>query len=77
MPLINYDVELILDCFASCVIINAIVVNQVSKFEIAESLYVPEVTLSTQDNVKLLSQLKSGFKRRISWKYLTKPELLS
>ena len=37
----------------------------------------PVVTLSTQDNAKLLPQLKSGFKRRINWnKYLAKPELL-
>ena len=30
-------------------------------------LYVPVVTLSTQDNAKLLEQLKSGFKRTINW----------
>ena len=30
-------------------------------------LYAPVVTLSTQDNVKLLQQLKSGFKRKITW----------
>ena len=36
------------------------------------------MTLSTQDNAKLLQQLKSGFKRIINWnKYLTKPELLA
>ena len=36
------------------------------------------VTLSTQDNAKLLRQSKSGFKRTISWnKYLSKPELLA
>ena len=36
-------------------------------------LYVPLVTLSTQDNAKLLQQLKSGFKRAINWnKYRTK-----
>ena len=29
--------------------------------------YVPVVTLSTQDNAKLLQQLKSGFKRTINW----------
>ena len=48
-------------------------------FAITETnLYVPLVTLSTQDNSKLLPQLKSGFKRTISWnKYLTKPELLA
>ena len=33
--------------------------------------------MSTQDNSKLLQQLKSGFNRVISWKkYLSKPELL-
>ena len=30
-------------------------------------LYVPVVTLSTQDNPKLREQLKSGFKRTINW----------
>ena len=42
------------------------------------NLYVPVATLSTQDNEKLLPQLKSGFKRKISWnKYRAKPELLA
>ena len=36
------------------------------------------VTLSTQNNAKLLQQLKSAFKRVINWnKYLSKPELLA
>ena len=30
-------------------------------------MYVPVVTLSTKDNEKLLQQLKSGFKKTISW----------
>ena len=39
-----------------------------TKFKITETkLYVPVVTLSTQDNVKLLKQLKSDFKRTINW----------
>ena len=34
--------------------------------------------MSTQDNSKLLQQLKSGFKRVINWnKYLSKPDLLA
>ena len=42
------------------------------------SSYIPVVTFSTQDNAKLLLQLKSGFKRTISWnKYLAKSELLA
>ena len=36
------------------------------------------MTLSIQENTKLLQQLKSGFKRVINWnKYLSKPELLA
>ena len=30
-------------------------------------LYVPVVTLSTENNKKLLEQLKSGFKRTLKW----------
>ena len=38
----------------------------------------PVFTLLTQDNSKLLPQLKNGFKRTINWnKYLAKPELLA
>ena len=64
---------------ANCVIIYTNIATQVPIFEITETnLYVPVVTLSTQDNAKLLPQLKSGFKRTISWnKYLAKPELLA
>ena len=79
MSLINCEVELILTWSADCVIIYTNVANQVPTFTITETnLYVPVVTLSTQDNAKLLPQLKSGFKRTISWnKYLPKPELLA
>ena len=64
---------------ASCVIIYTNVPNQDPIFTITETnLYVPVVTLSIQDNAKLLPQLKNGFKRTISWnKYLAKPELLA
>ena len=38
------------------------------KFKITDTkLYVPVVTLSTQDNAKRFEQLKSGFKRTINW----------
>ena len=79
MPLINCEVELILTWSENCVIISTNVANQNPTFTITETnLHVPVVTLSTQDNAKLLPQLKSGFKRTISWnKYLTKPELLA
>ena len=53
--------------------------DQNPTFTITETtLYVPVVTLSTQNNAKLLPQLKSSFKRTISWtKYLGKAELLA
>ena len=36
-------------------------------------LFVPTLALSAQDNIKLLKQLESGFKRTINWnKYLPK-----
>ena len=67
MPLINCQVELILTWSSNCVIIYTDVANQNPTFTITETnLYVPVVTLSTQENAKLLAQLKSGFKRIIS-----------
>ena len=79
MPLVNCEVELILNWSGNCVIIYTNVINQFPTFTITETnFYVPVVTLSTQNNEKLLPQLKSGFKRKISWnKYLAKPELLA
>ena len=79
MRLINCEVNLILIWSTNCVIMYTNVANQVPTSEIAgTNLYVSVVTLSTHDNAKLLPQLKSSFKRTISWdKYLSKPELLS
>ena len=65
MSLINYEVNLILIWSIDCVITNS---TGSGKFAITETkLYVPVVTLSTQDNAKLLQQLKSGFKRTMKW----------
>ena len=79
MPLINCEVNLILTWSSHCVLIATTVQNQTATFEITDTkLYVPVVTLSTQENTKFLQQLKSGFKRVINWnKYLSKPELLA
>ena len=63
MSLINCEIELILDWSENCVIIYTNVDNQVPTFTITEiNLYVPVVTLSTQDSSILLPQLKNGFK---------------
>ena len=79
MPLINCELELVLDWSASCVIIYTNLANQVPTFTITETnLYVPEVTLSTNDKSKLLPQLKNLFKRTMTWnKYLVKTKLLA
>ena len=78
MSLINCEVELILTWSGGCAIIFTDVENQVPIFTITETnLYVLVVTLSTQDNAKLLPQLKWGFQRMMSLnKYLSKPELI-
>ena len=79
MPLINCEVDLILTWSSTCVIVSTGNANQAATFAITDTkLYVPVVTLSTQENTKFLQQLKSGFKRVINWnKYLSKPELLA
>ena len=79
MSLMNCEVNIVLTWSANCVIVSTNVANQGATFTITETeLYVPVVTLSNKDNAKLLTQLKSGFKRAITWKkYLSKPELLA
>ena len=65
IPLINCEVNRILTWSSTCVITNS---TGEGRFKITDTkLYVPVVTLSTQDNAKLLQQLKSGFKRIINW----------
>ena len=73
MPLINCEVNLISTWSSTCVITNS---TGAGRFAITDTkLYVPVVTLSTQDNAKLLQQLKSGFKRTINWnKYQSDPK---
>ena len=73
MPLINCEVNLILTWSSTCVITNS---TGAGRFATTDTkLFVPVVTLSTQNNAKLLQQLKSGFKRTINWnKYQSDPK---
>ena len=65
MLLINCEINVILTWSKDCVITNS---EGEGKFAITETkLFLPVVTLSTQDNAKLLHQLKSGFKRTNNW----------
>ena len=67
MPLINCEVNLILTWSSTCVLVSTYNANQVATSAITDTkLYVPVVTLSTQENTKFLQQLKSGFKRVIN-----------
>ena len=54
MPLINFEVNLILNWCANCVIVSTEVANQGATFTTTETkLSVLVVTLSAQDNSKL------------------------
>ena len=65
MPLINCKVDIILTWSPTCVITNS---TGAERFAITDTKrYVPVVTLWTQNNAKLLKQLKSVFKRTINW----------
>ena len=68
---INCEINLILTRPNNCVISSA---TAKTEFAITDTkIYVTVVTLSTQDNTKLLEQLKSGFKRTVNWnKYQSK-----
>ena len=56
MSLISFEINVILTWSDKCVLSDD---TKVIKFA---KLYVPVVTLLTQDNTKLLAQLKPGFK---------------
>ena len=65
MPLINCETDLILTWSEDCVISST---TAERKFKITDiKLYVSVVTLSTQDNAKVLQRLKSSCKRTINW----------
>ena len=77
IPLINCEVELILTWSKNCVLGDmtvsaaqdgnpAVVAPSGATFKITDTkLYVPVVTLSKENDIKLLEQLKSGFERTI------------
>ena len=85
MPLINCEVSLNLTWFRECEITSMekrVITNTQrdtsptnATFQITDGkLYVPVVTLSTENDKTLLEQLRTGFKRTIKWnKY--RPEM--
>ena len=73
MPLINCKVELLLKWIENCVLTTAEIGANAdatgadsATLEVTDvRLYVPVVTLSAEDNVKLVKQLNEGFKRPV------------
>ena len=77
--LIHCEVELILNWSKNCILVNmterdagddnpAIAAPIELEFEMTDTkLYVPVVTLSKENDIKLLEQLKTGFKKTIKW----------
>ena len=64
MSLINCEIYLILTWSSTCVINNSTSTGTFAKTDM--KLHVPVITLSTQDNVKLLELLNSAFERTIN-----------
>ena len=83
VPLINREVELILTWFKNCVLIdkstreanygadpNVYEIDnpENATFKITDvKLFVPVVTLSKENDMQLLEQLKTSFKRTVKW----------
>ena len=68
MYLINGEIDFDLICLKKYIIVPTNVANQGGTFSVTDTrLYVPVLTLSTQNNAKLLEQLKIGFERTINW----------
>ena len=83
IPLINCEVELILTWFRNCELVDKLTrdadyeanqrVSEINNpeyaiFQITDTkLYVPVVSLSEENDIKPLEQLRSGFKRTIKW----------
>ena len=83
MPLINCEINLILTWTENCVITSKVTRDAIlvanpptssinnptnATFQITDTkLYVPVVTLSTENDKTLLEQLRTGFKITIKW----------
>ena len=71
IPLINCEVEIIVTWTKNCVLADMTVANNPPtglEFQIKDTkLYVPVVTLSKENDIKLLEILKSGYKKTMKW----------
>ena len=68
LPLIFCDVDLELRWRKDCILVHGDNNTTGVEFSIESAkLYVPAITLTNDDNVKFLDNLKSGFKREVEW----------
>ena len=79
IPLINCGIELILTWSKNCILADmterdaqgnnpAIAAPILLEFKITDTkLYIPVVSLSKENDIKVLEQLKTGFKKTIKW----------
>ena len=66
--MMNWEMELDLSWTKDCILIQHH--NNITGTNImitSTKLYVPFVTMSINDNIKFLENIKQGFKRTISW----------
>ena len=67
MPLINYEITLQLTCSKKSILAAGTAADKVPKFRTTHTkIFVSVVTLQTRENIKLLKQSESGFKRTIN-----------
>ena len=71
IPLINCEVELILNWSKNCVLTDMTAINNAPtglEFQITDTrLYIPVVSWSKENDKKLLEQIISGIKRTVKW----------
>ena len=68
MRLINCEISFQLKWSKICILVNSAAANQNPGFQIQDTkVYLPVVTLSSQENITFLKQLECGFKRAINW----------
>ena len=73
MHLINCEIRLQLKWSKNCIPVVGTAENKNPRFKTNEVKLYCCSTISSQENIKLLKQLESGFKRTINWnKYLPK-----
>ena len=65
IPSINCKAELSLEWYENCILSSARTAATFARTD--TKLYVPVVTLKTEDNIKLSKLLNEGFKRSVYW----------